>query len=284
MADPVVINETPTKARERAFVALFALFATLTLCSVVVLSTPRALVPQDLPPLVLDRSQVARAIAADVALAAKAPGGIDVDELAARYLDEGRAELSGPTEQRLVELRQQEWRQLVQRVFARIGPAGVRAMRAQTLVQFMQVWHGETVDEADKQGLFGSLPEMLRTYGFTADDGTLLAPELCLRSNFKARWNLIHGLPVTDGFSPIERQAFEGWIALHASKAPAERRLQAAQAFYDAGGHRGAQALATWLYRIDRLPEARTLMQREQVARGELFTRNYVLGLSAAAR
>lgn len=265
------------------FTAIFALLATVIVCAVVVLATPRALVPEELPVLVLDRNAVARAIEADTALAARAPGGVDVDELLARYLDEGRAERATAVEQRLVHQRQRAWQQLVQRVFARIGPSGISALRAQTLLHFMRAWRGQIADEAETTGLLGSLPDLLHTYGVAAEDRSLIAPELCLRANFKARWNLIHGLPITGDFSPIENQAFEGWIALHANEAPDARRFQAARAFHAAGGHRGAQALATWLYRVGRVSEAVVLMKREHAARGELFTRNYGLGLAAAA-
>ncbi len=271
----------PTK--DLAFTAVFALLVTTIACAVVVLATPRALMPDELPVLVLDRGEVARALAADVVLAATAPGGVDVDELAERYLDEGRAEHATAVEQRLIQQRQRAWQQLVQGVFARIGIAGIKGLRAQTLLHFMRAWRGEIADAAETEGLLGSLPEVLHTYGVTAADRSLLAPELCLRVNFKARWNLIHGLPVSSDFSRIESQAFEGWIALHANAAPDDRRLRAARTFHEAGGHRSAQALATWLYRVGHPADAVVLMKRERDARRELFTRNYGLGLAAAA-
>ncbi len=269
--------------RDGQFSAIFALLATGVGCAVVVLATPRAIVPTQLPPLALDSVAAARAIAADDVLSAHAPGGIDVDELEALYLEEGRQERAPPVEQYRVLARQDKLKQLAARVFARIGPEGVKALRAQAVDRFLRARAGQVADADEAAGRLGTFPQLLVANALTDAEGTLLAPELSLRASYKARFNLIHGLTLTRDFSAIERQAFEGWIALHAGAATNERRVQAARAFYLAGGRRSAQALSIWLHHGGNRAEAGVLMRRAYDQGHELFVRNYALGMGARA-
>jgi hypothetical protein len=269
----------PKPVSDREFKAIFALIATAAVCAVLVLSTPRALIPTELPPLRLDSERVAQALAADAALASEAPGGSDVDELEARYLAEGLAERGGVQEMGDVHARQDGNRKLAAQVFARVGPQGVKALRASAVERCMRALRG--ADEDDTAGVLGTLPEMLRTYGLYDAEGRMLSPELSVRAMAKARWNMVHGLPTKAGLTTIEVQAFEGFIALHAGAAPSERRAEAARAFYAAGGHRSAQAYATWLYQGGSANEALSTMRRAHALRPELATRNFAIGIAA---
>ncbi len=269
--------------RDRQLTAVLALITTATACAMFVLATPRAIVPVELPPLVLDADRVEKAIAADAALAERAPGGLDVDELHARYLEEGVAERGGVEEMGDVKARQYGTRALAARVFARVGPAGVNALRASGVADFLRALRGETQDEHEIAGALGDFPQLLKDYGLIDAEGHTLAPELSLRAMAKARWNLIHGLPVGEGLSPIEVQAFEGYIALHAATAPSGRRAEAASAFHKAGGKRSAQAHATWLFHGGRVKEAVSMMESAHALRPALSTRNYLIGMTAPA-
>ena len=269
----------PKPASDREFKAIFALIVTAVVCAVIVLSTPRAIVPAELPPLRLDAERVAQALAADAVLASQAPGGSDVDELEARFLAEGLAERGGVEEMDDVQARQYGNRLLAARVFARVGPQGVKALRASAAERCMRALRGW--DEDETAGVLGKLPDMLRTYGLFDAEGRMLAPELSVRAMAKARWNMVHGLPTKAGLTTIEVQAFEGFIALHAGAAPSDRRAEAARAFYEAGGHRSAQAYATWLFQGGHANEALGTMRRAHALRPELATRNYTIGIAA---
>ncbi len=275
--------EDTQKSRDRTFTAAWALILTVVSCTVLVLATPRALVPTELPTLVLDPLRVRSAILRDEGLAQKAPGGLDVDELEARYLAEGLAERGPPEEMSRAQGRAYHTRRLAQSVFKRVGPQGVQALRASALLHSLRAFHDEIKDAREREGLLGSLPIMLRTYGVVDDEGRLLAPELSLRAAFKARWNLILGLKANAGFSAIEVQALEGFVALHAGAAPPARRAHPARDFFAAGGHRAAEAYAIWLYHGGRVRDALTMMKRARVVRPELATRNFEIGIAAAA-
>jgi len=268
--------------RDRQFTGVFALIVTAAACAVLVLATPRAIVPRQLPALVLDPVRVQAAIDADDALIGKVAHGLDIDELHVRYLEIGRAERAGPIGQREANDMQFGLRSLAQAVFARVGEPGRRALRAQALQRFMVALGAvETSDvAADVLSELGSFPDLLQSYGILDARRQLVAPELCLRASFKARWNLMLGLPITQDFATVEVQAFEGWIALHANAAPTERRLQAARAFHLASGHRSALAFATWLFTAGHSNEARVMLQKAYSLRPELFTRNFQLGVA----
>ena len=112
---------------------------------------------------------------------------------------------------------------------------------------------------------------------------TVIAPELTVRTLYKARWNAIHRQPFTDGFSEIERQAYWGWLALHGWGQPLAKREEALLAFGDAGGAHVGEAAALFDLLGGRPDRAAASLQTLYNETGQLRLRNMGLGALHAA-
>jgi hypothetical protein len=270
--------------RDSTFTAVFSLLVTLMGCAVVVLTMPRPVEPTNLPPLVLDASAVAAQRKEDLAFAARLPGGDDVKELLARYLDEGRGERAGVDGSIDIAERHGMFRLMFRRVFARVGEPGVLSLRAAATERFMQALRGELPPGAEVDGLIGNFGELLVRYGLVDAQLTVIAPEASLRAMYKARWNIMHDRAPREGLTKLDIQAYEGWNALCATNLAEPRRLEAARLFYEVGGRHGAEAFAILLYRARALPEAEKLYGRARKTDGALRLRNELMALWRAKR
>jgi len=262
--------------RDRAFTATFALLATAIACAIVILVAPRSVEPRELPPLRLSRSLVEAQLARDRELSARAPGGSDVERLLALYHDEGLAELEAKPDLGMLSSRRAELSVAARTLFARVGADGARALLAATTERAMSALRNE-LQEREAHGLLGRFPMLLQQYGFVARGGDLLAPELSIRAFYKARFNLICERARDSDLSAIERQALEGWNALHAVRLPPEQRARAARVFHASGGRDGAEALAIWQYQGGARGDALTLLRRAYEQTGALHLRNMAL-------
>lgn len=268
-------------ARDPLFSAVFALLATAIGCAFFLLARPHAVAPAALPPLVLDAAAVDACLAADRKDAAQAPTGPGLKAMYEGFLAEGLVERGGTTDLDDARHRQHLFGTLAAIELERAGPDAAKKLRAHAVEQFARARAGAIADAKERDGLIGTFDKQLERYGLTDAHGELLAPLLSMRTMYKARWNLIHALNRTAGLTPIEIQAFEGWIALHGLSTPPERRAQSARAFREAGGHRGDLILAIWLYQGGAFDAAARLLNKES-ERGELFVRNYQLALETA--
>jgi hypothetical protein len=264
--------------RDTAFTSAFTLIAAATACAVVLVLMPRAVQPA-LPPLSLERADVAQQLERDRELAAHAPRSQLADELHGLYLEEGRAELGGASA--LVGAREQRMRMrsLSQQVFAQVGEAGVDGLRARALERYLQAFRGELTDVAEVRGLSGAFPELLQRYGVTDVGGRLLAPELTLRAAYKVRWNIVHDLPQLASLSEVERRAYTGFLALHAKAAPDVRTSMAVE-FAAAHGSRSTEAVAYWLAQGGLLRSALRTYERAYEMAPSLHVRNMRLFVS----
>jgi hypothetical protein len=269
------------RARDPHFTAVFALLVTAIACAFVLLARPRAIIPAALPPLVLSVSAVEACLDADRKEAASAPKSAGLDAMYQGFLAEGLAERGGTVDLEDARRRQDMFANLATIELERAGAQAASKLRAQAVERFMKARAGEIADANERDGLLGSFEKQLERYGLTNSDGAIIAPVLSVRAMYKSRWNLIHARERSDGLSPIEIQAFEGWIALHGLSTPPEVRAKAARAFREAGGKRGALTLAIWLFQGGALDAAEQLF-REESERGELFVRNYQLALNQA--
>jgi hypothetical protein len=270
--------------RDSTFTAVFSLLVTLMGCAVVVLTMPRPVEPVNMPPLVLDASAVAAQRAADETLAANLPAGKDVEELRARYLDEGRAERTvNPGTSGMAE-RRGEFKLLARRVLARVGSQGALALRAEATERFMRALRGELSAGPELDGLVGNFLTVMGRYGLVDAELTVVAPEATVRAMYKARWNIVHERPPRDGLTRLDLQAYEGWNALHATNLSAARRLEAARVFYEVGGRHGAEAYAIAAYRARALGEAEKLLIAAQKQQSSLRVRNELMAVWRAKR
>ena len=118
---------------------------------------------------------------------------------------------------------------------------------------------------------------MLQVYG-AIHDGVLIAPETTVRALYKARWNAIHRRPLVEGLTPIEEQAYWGWLALHASSADPSLRREALERFAEAGGSGTREAAALFQLLDGRPEQAAAALQELYASRGELRLRNLAIG------
>ena len=262
---------------DRAFLGACALLFTAVACTVVVLATPRMVEPLNLPALRLDAGKVKRQLQEDAALSAEAPRGADVDRLLKLYRAEGIDELAPHVDGGRLAERRAELSIVAREVAARVGERGLRAVREATLERALKALQGE-LELREAQSLLGRFPALLEQYGFVDSEGRLRAPLIAVRAFYKTRFNDICQRMRTQDLSEIERQALEGFMALHASGV-AGLRANAARAFRDAGGADASEALAVWLYHTGQSTAARTLLRRAYEQTGALRLRNMALFL-----
>jgi len=274
-------EEGSEKQPERTFTAAFALLATALSCSIVVVLAPRPVQPSQLPALRLDPREVAAALVVDQQRAERARAferDPDVLHLLSLYRAEGLSELQDGVDMNAVGERRRELAASAELLFTRLGAERTRALIAATTERAMACLAGNR-DSADARGLLGSFPALLTRYGYVdrARRGYGQAPTLAVRTLYKARFNLITERPLERDLSAVELQAYEGFNALHAAGLPGERRAHAAQTFFRAGGHDGAEAAAIWLWQGGGREQALSLLRSEYRKSGRLRLRNMAL-------
>lgn len=241
------------------------------------MSMPRPVVPDEPPSLTLDRHDTSRVLAHDRMLASRVPKSEAVLSLMQLVADQGTAE-AGPGEAPgSFEARMAKLHAAVARVRRDDGNRALAAMRAHAAERLRPALDGE-MTASERDALIGSFPEMLERYGLVVE-GETVAPPFVVRTLFKARWNALVGLPPTSGLWRVERRAYWGWLALHASNANPDMRLDALTRYARSGGTRIDEARAVLEYRAGRVAEAAELMARAARERGGLRLRNEALAL-----
>lgn len=249
-----------------------------------ILAIPQPVSPWEMPSLVLDRAAVSDAIGLDKTLAKEAPLSEEAQSLRALFLDHGRSEVAPRYERREYDRRQVEIHHATEALIEKHGAPALEAMRASAVEDFVRVFgDGSRVAQDEIElGVVGGMTQVLEQYG-ALRDGVVVAPPLTLRVFYKARWNSIHRRPFVEGFSPIELQAYWGWLALHAWGKPLEQRKGALLAFRDAGGF-GTQEAAALFDLLDGRPDraSKSLIELYRATR-QLRLRNIGLGALHAA-
>ena len=209
-------------------------------CAVLLLGMPRAVVPSELPALSLSASAVAAQQREDLQLAAAAPHTPVADELLAWFQSFGRTEGDVLDNAKLRMTRQHRLHGVYERLHSESGPTATRAIRAVAVARFEDVLAGRVTGEAAR-GWLGVFPSVLVQYLATRD-GLELAPHFVVRTLYKARWNRMLNLPAEDDLSRVERQAYFGWLALHAEQLPIHERRNALLGYAAAGGANALEA------------------------------------------
>ena len=248
------------------------------------LATPQAVAPWEMPSLVLDREAASNAIRFEEALGKEAIHSAEAETLRSLFLDHGRAEADPPYAVEEYDRRQAEIHYARATLIDAHGPAALGALRASTVDEFVDVFY-ETrgVPRNDREvGLLGGFPVIAKEYGLLVQ-GRIIAPELTVRTLYKGRWNAVHRLPLTDGFSRIELQSYWGWLALHGWGKPLQQRVDALIAFKEAGGYGVNEAAALFDVLAGRPERAARSLDALYEERGELRLRNMSLGARHAA-
>jgi hypothetical protein len=282
----VASDESETKSRagrsSRAELIGLVLAISLPAGLLTLWATPRAARPAEMPALVLPAPEVARAIADQDALAADA---VD-DEMEANrrrlYLASGLAEVRMDATQEEFTARAAGLAQLARTIAAR-DPHALAAARARDVTRMLPALRGEghltATERASEMGVF---PQMLERYGAIVD-GRRIASELVIRTNFMGRWNVMHGLPPTDGMSQLERRAYYGWLALEGGAAPLSMRVDAVEAYAAAGGTRVWEARGVLAYESGELAQAHSDFEHAYELTGSLRLRNHALAALGAS-
>lgn len=292
MESPMLKDAEGTqKGSERAFTGAFALLVAALACSIVVVLAPRPVQPSQLPSLRLPRAAVEAELARDRELAKRANAFDDDPEVLhvlSLYQREGLAELASEVDMATLASQRQELTSSGDKLFTRLGAERTRALMAWTTERALSAWASGS-ESTETRGLLGAFPALLVRYGYVhaptpAPGGARdkpraygEAPMLSVRALYKARFNLIFERGLDRDLRPLEVLAYEGFNALHASGMPAERRARAAQAFFRAGGHDGAEAAAIWMFQGGAHRAALSLLLREYARTGALRLRNMAL-------
>jgi hypothetical protein len=244
-------------------------------------SLPVAVAPSELPPLVLDPSEVERALRDAAAAASAAPDDAISAERRRLYEEANVAEHEGVEPAGRGRARKEELLRALAALIAAHGPEVVQQTRARDLEGLEPALRG-AIAAGDRVAVLGGFVTMMRRYGLARGDRQI-APRFVVRTLFAARWNALHDRELTDGFSPIEHRAYWGWLALRAEDAPVERRLDALERFARAGGTGHAEARAILLFREGRLDEAREAFAAAHAAEPTFRLQNHLLAAAEPA-
>jgi len=262
---------------ERASIAVLALGVA---CAGVLLALPRAVVPSELPALVLPEAPVRTVIAADARAVRLAPKSEHADALRALYAAQGEAEARGTEDAGRYMDRRRDLESAYRRLRRELGAPALLGMRAQA-VQELEAALALQLPEERARAVLGAMTRVLERESATRD-GYIVAPMFVVRTLYKARWNILHGLPADADFERIEKRAFYGWQALHSEHVSLRGRVEALHAYAEAGGDHVEEALGVLLYRLGDFAQSARALQDAYRAQPSLRLRNYALGARAS--
>lgn len=248
--------------------------------AIVALAAPRPVAPTETPGLVLSPDVAIEARERDRELAAEAPTGIPAETVLDAYRRHGLAERSGTNP----ETYRYDRRSIV-RATALLreegGENAISALRAAVTEHLDEGLRG-TLDAADQDALMGTFIETMSSYGII-DDGEWRAPDVVVRTLFKARFNAALRLELTEGLSPVELEAYWGWLAFEAHDAPTDRRLEALRGYEQVTGTTQLEALGTLLFQAEQYLAAAEAFEGAYRETGNLRLRNHALAAMAEA-
>jgi hypothetical protein len=272
---PPAVAEERRQARH-----LVILLLGVIACAALLFAQKRAVTPGEMPSLVLDAGEVAQAIAADAAAAQRVPKSNTAEQLKTYWLEQSRVDREGIEPEHERRVRADDMFFAYNALKKEVGEAAALTLRSEAAQQLDAALDGKLMtDEA--RDVLGGFPTMLAREGCSRG-GELVAPRFVVRTLFKARWNLSHGLAADHAFVRIERLAFYGWQALHAERLPLDRRLNALEAYATYGGKRVAQAAGVLLHRGGGYVASAEALEAAYRQTGNLRLRNWAHGAAPA--
>ncbi len=249
-------------------------------CAGLLMSQERVLMPAHLPTLTLPADQVAARMADD-RRREQLPAAERSAALEELLMEQGRAEQRGVEDSDRYKRRRRALELGHINLVNTGGKEAALGMRARATARFERALNLELAEDEAK-AVIGAMGAVLEKEGAVVN-GHVVAPRFVVRTLFKARWNLLHGLVPDDTFEPIEKRAYYGWQALHAPRRPIDRRLTALRAYADKGGTDIDEALGVLLFRARDYRGAATALEKAYRARPSIRLRNYLLGARWAA-
>lgn len=236
-------------------------------------SRPTPVAPREMPPLVLEPQALEAQRERD---RRAAEGAVDDDERARLYHEANVAQHEGGEPPGRARARSEALRQLA----SELGEEALAGVRARDLARAEQALWG-ALPAGERIAELGGFGETLQRYGLV-HDGRQVGPRAVIRVLFKARWNTMHARPLTEAFSPIELQAYWGWLAIRGDAAPLERRLDGASHYARAGGRDAAEIRGVLLYREGHLDDARTAFEQAHGENPSFRLQNHILACTRA--
>ncbi|MCB9593718.1 MAG: hypothetical protein H6719_13375 [Sandaracinaceae bacterium] len=236
-------------------------------------SRPQPAPPMEVPPLTLAPNEVRAALAARAAL--EEPTGPEADARRAIYRETNVAEHEATDYPGQAQLRRERLVEALSALVTAAGEDAIPATRHADVERALLALRGELPDD-ERTDELGGFVRMMDRYSMAAE-GRQIAPMFVVRTALAARWNAIHGRPLTEGFEPIELQAYWGWLALHAVNAPAERRFEALEHYAAAGGPRAAEARGVLLFEAGEGEAASEAFVEAFEAAGTFRLRNHAI-------
>lgn len=246
-----------------------------------VVAMPRALAPLELPALSLRPDWVQAQERADTQLAAAAPSTPAAGELLAAVQRYGQREVLLFDNARLLGSYRHELHGAYERVRTESGAHAVLALRALAVSKLEAALEGKLQGEA-LQAWLGVFPNVLIQHLATRD-GLELAPHFVVRTLYKARWNRMLDLSSETDLSVVERQAYFGWLGLHAYTLPMFERRQALSGYAAAGGEHAAEAQGVLAFLDHDFGAAVQCLEQAYAQRPSFRVRNYLRGARAVA-
>ncbi len=261
---------------------LYVLLVLAVSCALLLCMLPRELAALELPGLRLPSAAVQAVLQADALASQHAPRTPAALELERLYLEDGQAEdrVLEALDQRSV--RRHQLQDAYAQLFYEQGLPAVLAMRARA-VDKLEAALQLRLPQEQVTGVMGVFAYALQSYEATRG-GEEVAPHFVLRSLYKVRWNLLMSLPADFAFTPVERLAHHGWIALHAGQRAAGERIQSLEQYAAAGGWHAIEAHGELLFLARQYALAARALQVAYEKTGNLRLRNYARGALAAAQ
>jgi hypothetical protein len=261
--------------------ATVALLVLAAACAALLFAQERHTTPRELPSLTLPAQPVRRVLQADAAAARAAPSGKRAQALVALLLEHGRAESQGLEDAERYHERRSRLERGYRELVAEAGePAALRLREKAVLA--LEAALALELSDAEAKAVLGSFPAVLAREG-ASRHGELVAPQFVVRTLYKARWNLLHGIAADHRFQAIEKRAYYGWQALHAERLPARRRIEALHAYGLAGGEDVEEALGVLLLREGDSVQASKALQAAYRKHANIRLRNALLVARHAA-
>lgn len=239
----------------------------------------RAVEPTELPVLHLAPRLIEKVRAQTKTNLGRAKGNAVARALTQIVCEQGLAELGqgrAPVEWE----KQKAMRLKVLRDAQRTGMLDVA--RDQAVGALFSVWQGKGPDER-QQELLGTFEKNLDRYQLRLHE-KIPTTQFVVRTLYKARWNAIVGLPLTEGFSPFELRAYWGWLGLHSDRIGASIRDIALERYAATGGDNVAEARAVLAFGDGHTADAFTYLKEVCVPAGcEYRIRNYMMALTSNA-
>ncbi len=258
-----------------------ALLAVALACAGLLFAQPRAVPPLELPSVSLPRGPVMAVLRADARDARSLPPGPLTTELQALFLKQGEVESHGSEDTSSYLNRRKALALRYRALATEVGEPRalhLRAWAVEQLVAALQL----RLPMPRAKAVLGAMTSVLARNSLSRN-GELVAPMFVVRTLYKSRWNILHGLAPDHGFARVERRAYYGWEALGSERVPLQRRIESLRTYAQTGGEQVEEALGVLLYRLGDYRQAANALQTAYRKQPSTRLRNYALGALAAA-